>query len=153
MPAVAQRFSQSSPGKAIAVSTHIGIHDPPHPLLHAPLASLRQGRVGAASWPKAIRASVAVWLVERFQQHGHRSRDTLLLERWRPNRTLTSVVLLNPDALDGRGLRAAAASALVQVVPMLVQVFGIRLGRHPIAPGGTRLTRVLVRFPHKGCIA
>jgi hypothetical protein len=143
MPAVAQRFSQSSPGKAIAVSTHIGIHDPPHPLLHAPLASLRQGRVGAASWPKAIRASVAVWLVERFQQHGHRSRDTLLLERWRPN----------PDALDGRGLRAAAASALVQVVPMLVQVFGIRLGRHPIAPGGTRLTRVLVRFPHKGCIA
>jgi hypothetical protein len=65
--------------------------------------------VRAASWPKAVRAVVEVLLVDRFQQHGHRSLDNLILERWLPNRTLTSIVLLNPDTLDGRGLIAAAA--------------------------------------------
>jgi len=50
-----------------------------------------------------------VLLVDRFQQHGHRSLDNLILERGLPNRTLTSIVLLNPDTLDGGCLIAAAA--------------------------------------------
>jgi hypothetical protein len=37
----------------------------------------------------------------------------------------------------------------VQVAPILVQVFGILLGRHPIDPCGTRLARVLIRCPQK----
>jgi hypothetical protein len=65
--------------------------------------------VGAASWPKAVRAVIEVLLVDRFQQHGHRSLDNLVLERGLPNRTLPSIGLLNPDALDGRGLITAAA--------------------------------------------
>jgi hypothetical protein len=35
---VAERFPQSSPINTIEVSTHIGIHDPAHTLIHAPLA-------------------------------------------------------------------------------------------------------------------
>src|SRR5262245_8257300 len=98
---VAERFPQSSPAHTLEVSTHIGIHDPADPLIHAPLAYLTQCLVGAASWPKAVRAVVEVLLVDRFQQHGHRSLDHLILERGLPNRTLTSIGLLNPDALDG----------------------------------------------------
>src|SRR5467141_2467804 len=109
MHSVAERFPQSSPVNTIEISTHIGIHDPAHTLMHAPFASLMQCIVGAASWPKTIRAVGEVLLVDRFQQHGHRSLDHLILERRLPDRTLTSIVLLNPDTLDGRCLRAAAA--------------------------------------------
>ena len=35
---VAERFPQSSPVNTIEVSTHISIHDPAYPLIHAPLA-------------------------------------------------------------------------------------------------------------------
>jgi hypothetical protein len=109
MPAVAQRFSPSRPVNTLEVSTPIGIHDPPHPLMPAPLASLLQGRVGAAAWPQAIRAGVEVWLVERFQQPGHRSLAPLILARGLPQRPLTAVDRLQPDARARRGLRAAAA--------------------------------------------
>lgn len=63
--------------------------------------------------------------------------------------TLTSVVLLTPDALDGGGLRTTAAEALVPVVQLLVAVFGLRLRRHPIDACGTRLARLLGRLPPK----
>jgi hypothetical protein len=69
-----------------------------------------------------------------------------------PNRTLTSIGLLNPDALDGRGLIAAATESLVQVAQVLVKVLGILRRRHPIDPCGTRLARVLVRLPQNVCI-
>jgi len=106
---MAARYLQSSPVNTIEVSTYISIHDPTHTLMPAPLAYLMQCRVGATSWPKAIRAVVEALLVDRFQQHGHHSLDLLILARWLPNWTLTSVVLLNPDALDGRCLLSAAA--------------------------------------------
>ena len=35
---VAERFPQSSPVNTIEISTHICIHDPTNPLIHAPLA-------------------------------------------------------------------------------------------------------------------
>src|SRR5215471_222376 len=105
--------------------------------------------VGVASWPKAIRAVVEVLLVDRFQQHRHRSLDNLILERRLPTRTLTPVVLFNPDALDGGGLRAATAESLVPVVQVLVKVFGLLLRRYPIDACGTRLARLRVRLPQK----
>jgi len=78
--------------------------------------------------------------------------DNLVLERRLPDRTLTPVILFNPDPLDGRCLVAAMAESLVQVAPVLVEVFGIVLRRHPIDPCGTRLARVMVRLPQKVCI-
>jgi hypothetical protein len=106
---VAEHFPQSSPVNTVAGSTHICLHDPASPLMPAPLASLMQCLVGAASWPKAIRAVVEVWLVDRCQPHGHRSLANLLRARWLPNRTLPPVVLCTPDALAGCGLIAAPA--------------------------------------------
>jgi hypothetical protein len=76
------------------VATDICIHDPTNTLRHAPLSQFLQCIMGAASWPKAIRAVVEVLLIDRFQQHRHRSLDNLILERWLPNWTLTPVVLL-----------------------------------------------------------
>ena len=38
---------------------------------------------------------------------------------------------------------------LVQVVQVLVEVFGILLCRHPIDPRGTCLVRLAVRLPQK----
>ena len=108
--------------------------------------------MGAASWPKAIRAVEKVLRVDRCQQHRHRALDYLILERRLPNRTLPPVVLLNPDTLDGRCLLAATALPRVPVAPVLVKVFGLLLRRSPINPCGTRLVRLSVRFPQKVCI-
>ena len=149
---LAEPFPQSSPVNTVAVSTHIGIHEPAYPLLHAPLASLMQCLVGAASWPQALRAVVAVLLVDHFQQHGHRSLDHLLLARWLPHRTLTPVVLVHPDALDGCGRIAATAEALVQVTHVLVKVCGLLLRRSPLASCRTRLARWAVCLPQQVCI-
>jgi len=100
---------QMAPVQVVEKSTDIGIHDPANTLCPAPLASLMPCIMGMTSWPKALRAVVEVLLVDRFQHHGHRSLDNLLLERRLPDRTLPPVVLLNPDTRDGRCLRAATA--------------------------------------------
>jgi hypothetical protein len=103
----------------------------------------------AATRPKAIGAVQKVLLIDRFQQHRHRSLDNLILEGGCAEGALTPVLLLDPDALDGRGLVASAAQTLMQVPQVLVQVFGIRRRRHPVNPWGTRLTRVAVCLPQK----
>src|SRR6266446_6678110 len=102
-----------------------------------------------ATLPKAVRAIVEVLLVNRFQPHRHRSLDDFVLERRLPNRTRLSVLLLDPDAFHGRCLGASAVQSLVQVVQVLVKVFGILLRRHSIDPRGTGLARVAVRLPQK----
>ena len=103
----------------------------------------------AATLPKAVRAVVEVLLVDRFQQHRYRSLDNLVLERRLANRALAPVLLLDPDALHGHCLIASAAQTLMQVVQVLVEVFGILLRRHPIDPWGTGLARVAIRLPQK----
>ena len=86
---------------------------------------------------KAIGAGQEVLLGERFQQHRHRSLDDLILERGFADWALTPVVLLDPDALDGRCLGASAAQTLMQVAQILVQVFGLRLRCDPVNAWGT----------------
>ena len=54
--------------------------------------------MGAASPPKAIGAVLKVLLLDRFQQHRHRSLDNLVLERRFPNRALAPIVL---DVMPG----------------------------------------------------
>ena len=72
-----------------------------------------------------------VLLVDRFQQHRHRSLDDLVLERRLADRALSPVVLLDPDALYGRRLVASTAQTLVQVAQVLVEVLGILLAPSP----------------------
>ena len=50
-----------------------------------------------------------VLLVNRFQQHRYRSLDNLVLERRLADRASAPVLLLDPDALHGRGLVAPTA--------------------------------------------
>src|SRR6266702_7110206 len=100
--------------------------------------------MGAASWPKAIRAVVEVLLVDRFQQHRHRSLDDFVLERRLADRALAPVVLLDPDTLHGRCLIASTAETLMQVAQVLVEVFGIGLRRYPVNPWSAGLTRVAI---------
>ena len=88
-------------------------------------------------------------LVNRCQQHRYRSLDNFVLERRLPHRALLSVLLVDPDAFHGRCLVASAAQSLVQGVQVLVEVCGLLLRRHPIAPRGTGLARVAVRLPQK----
>ena len=102
-----------------------------------------------ATPPEAVRAVGEVLLVDRFQQHRHCSLDDLVLERRFPDRALLPVLLLDPDAFHGHCLVASAAQTLMQVVQVLVEVFGILLRRHPIDPRSTCLARVAVRLPQK----
>jgi hypothetical protein len=92
--------------------------------------------MGAATLPKAIRAVRKVLLIDRFQQHRHRSLDNLVLKRGLADRASASIVLLDPYTLDGRGLVHPAAQALVQVPQVLFEVFGIHLCRDPVNPRG-----------------
>jgi hypothetical protein len=75
--------------------------------------------------------------------------DHRVLERRLANRTLLPIVFFDPDALHERCLVASAAPALVQVAPVLVEVFGLCLRRYPIDPWGTCLARLTVRLPQK----
>src|SRR5215831_8089610 len=105
--------------------------------------------MGATTLSKAIRAVTEVLLVNRLQQHRHRSLDQLVLECRLADRTLPSILLFAPDALYWGCLIAPAAHALMQVAQIFVEVVGILLRRHPIAPRGTRLTRLAIRLPEK----
>src|SRR5262249_41421616 len=140
-----QYVSQSGLVSAVKVSTDIGIHDPADPLRHAPFAYLVECIMGTTALSQAVRAVAEVWLVDRFQQHHHRSLNDFLLECRLPDRSLFPIVLFEPDAFDWRRLRASAAQALVQVAQGLVEVFGILLRRHPIEPWGARLARLARR--------
>src|SRR5262249_11496256 len=102
-------FSKEASTCRIEGSPHIGLHDPAYPLRQAPLAELMPCLMRAATLPKAIRAVVEVLLVDRCQPHRHRSLDSLVLERWRTDRALALLVLLDPDALYGHCLRASTA--------------------------------------------
>src|SRR5260370_41459786 len=72
-----------------------------------------QGIMGAATLAKAIGAVTEILLIDGFQQHRYRSLDNLVLKRRLPNRTLPPSSLVEPDALDRRGLVAPAAPAVV----------------------------------------
>src|SRR5260370_22535176 len=82
-----------------------------------------QGIMGAATLAKAIGAVTEILLIDGFQQHRYRSLDNLVLKRRLPNRTLPPISLVEPDALDRRGLVAPAAQAFVVGVEVLVGVF------------------------------
>ena len=90
----------------------------------------------AATRSKAIGAVREVLLVDRFEQHHYRSLDDLILERGFADWALTPVLLLDPDALDGRGLVASVAQTLMQIAQILVKVCGIRLRCDPVNPWG-----------------
>src|SRR5262245_22891260 len=109
MDPLAQHLAQARSVDAVEGSPHIGLHDPAYPLRQAPLAELMPCLMRAATLPKAIRAVVEVLLVDRFQPHRHRSLDSLVLERWRTDRALALLVLLDSDALYGHCLRASTA--------------------------------------------
>jgi hypothetical protein len=88
-----------------------------------------------------------VLLVDRFPQHRYRSLDHRVLARRFPNRALAPIVLLSPHALSGRRLGAPTAETLVQVAPVFVEVFGLRLRRHPIDARCARRVRVAGCLP------
>ena len=105
--------------------------------------------MGAATLPKALRAVVAILLVDRLPQHRHRSVDDLVLERGLPDRPLAPVFLLAPDPLYGGCLGASMTQTLMHVPQMLVEVGGRLLGCHPIDPCGARLPRLALRLLQK----
>jgi hypothetical protein len=88
-------------------------------------------------------------LVNRFQPHRPRSLDHLVLERGLPDRALPPVVLLDPDAVYGRRLGASPTETRVPGGQILVEVFGIRLGRHSVETRRARLARVALGFPQQ----
>src|SRR5712691_3588130 len=102
-----------------------------------------------ATRSKALGAVQDVLLVDRFEQHGSRSLDALLLERGGADWTVPPVVLLDPDALDGRRLGASAAPTLMPVAQLLVKVFGIRCRCAPVNPWGTGLARMAGCLPQQ----
>jgi hypothetical protein len=105
--------------------------------------------MGAPTLPKALGAVVKILLVDRFQQHGHRSLDDLVLEGGLANWTSSPIICLDPDTLDGRCLVRSAAQSLVQVPQVLFEMFGVPLGRHSVNACGAGLTRVAIRLPEK----
>src|SRR5262249_37675982 len=103
----------------------------------------------AATRSQAIGAVPQGLLVDRFAQHRYRSLDDLILERGFADGALTPVFLLDPDALDGRGLVAAAPQTLMQIAQMLVKGCGICLRCDPVNARGTGLVRVTGCLPQK----
>ena len=85
---LAQYLAQASSVDTVEVSTDICIHDPADALPHAPLTEFVQCVMRAATLPEAVRAVGEVLLVDRFQQHRHRSLDDLVLERRLADRAL-----------------------------------------------------------------
>lgn len=105
--------------------------------------------MGTTALSQAVRAGAAILLLERFPPQHHRALNEFILA-WRlPNRSLFPLVLFAPAAFDWRRLRASASQALVQVAQVLVEVCGILLRRHPIAPWGARLARLALRLSPK----
>jgi hypothetical protein len=92
--------------------------------------------MGAVTLPKAIRAVRKVLLIDRFQQHRHRSLDNLVLKRGLADRASASIILLDPHTLDWRCLVHPAAESLVEVPQVLFEAFGIHLCRDPVKPCG-----------------
>src|SRR5712691_10944694 len=144
-----QSLAPTSPVDTVEVSTDICIHYPAAGVPHAPLPELVQCVMGTATPPDAVRAVGEVVLVDRFQQHRHCALDDRVLARRCPDRALLPVLLLAPDACPGPCLGASAAQTLMQVVEVLVEVFGILLRRHPIDPRGPCLACVAVCLPQK----
>jgi hypothetical protein len=103
----------------------------------------------AATRSKAIGAVQAVLLVDRFEPHRHRALDDRILARGLANGTLTPVFLLTLDALDGPCLGASALPTLVQVTPILVKMFGVRLRSDPVASRSTGLARAAGCLPQQ----
>src|SRR2546428_12721649 len=114
----------ASPGLAntVEVSTDICIHNPANTLVHAPLAEFVQRIMRAATLPKAIGAVVKVLLVDRFQQHRHRSLDNLVLERRLADRALAPIYFFEPDGVYRWFLVGSTAKALEQFTQLLVTV-------------------------------
>src|SRR5690348_13623927 len=109
--------------------------------------------MGAATLSDALRAVIAVLLVERFQPHRHGSLDTLSLARGLAERTRPPIFLRNPATVHGRCLRASASQTLVPVVPVVVEGFGVLRCRDPIDACGARLARVAGRLPQHILVA
>lgn len=105
--------------------------------------------MGAAPLAKALGAVTEIWRIDGFQQHRYRSLDHLGLTRRLPNRTLPPIRLVEPDALDRRGLVAPAAQALVEVVEVLVEACRVLLRSNPVDSWRARLARPVLCLPQK----
>ncbi len=108
--------------------------------------------MGAATLAQALGAVTAIVLIDGFPQHRYRSLDNRVLKRRLPNRTLPPISLVEPDALDRRGLVAPAAQALVEVVEVLVEVFRVLLRSNPVDSWRARLARPVRGLPQKGYV-
>ena len=145
----------SSPGPvdAVDIATDLCLHDPAATLRHAPLASRLPCIRGAATLATARGAVPAIWLLDGFPPHGDRSLDPLVLPRRLPKRTWPPSSLVEPDALDRRGLGAPAAPALVEGVEGRVAGCRVLLRRHPVASWRARRARPVRGLPQKVSVA
>ena len=117
--------------------------------LHALLTQLVQGLMRAVAFAKAVRAIREVLLVDRSQQHDHRSLDDFVLERWNANRALTAVLLVEIGAPDGRCTIPPAAQPLVHVGKVGLEVLRILLRGHPVDPRRPVLPGPAIRLPQQ----
>ena len=93
-----------------------------------------------ASRPKPIREALEVLLEYRFQQHGNRPLQHLVLNGRHPNAASFLTVLGYLDPLDGRSKVASAFGALQQSHQILFEFLAV------IAPTLSIHSRGTVRF-------
>jgi len=107
-----------------------------------------QGLMRRASRPKPIREALEVLLEYRFQQHGYRPLQHLILDGRHTDATsLLAIALRNVDPLDRRSEIAAALHALEQSAQVLLEMLAV------ITPALSIDSRSTVRFdPLIGCL-
>src|SRR5215471_1782897 len=102
--------------------------------------------------PEAMGKRLKGRLEDRLYDHHHRSLDNLVLEARLAYWPLLPPFLLNPDPLDRRRHIPIGAQPLMQVSEILVEVFGVLLGRHLVHPWRTVLPGAAIRFPQEGAV-
>jgi hypothetical protein len=88
--------------------------------------------VWAAAFTEAIGEGVEILLVDGLQEHRYCPLDDLVLKGWHSNRSLTSILFVEPRPHNRRRLIPSGAESLVKVSEVSFEILGILLSRDPI---------------------
>ena len=90
----------------------IDLHDPLDRFIHDLFPDALQRLVGRAPGPKAVGEVIELLLIDRLQEHRHRTLENLILCRRNADGTsFLSVSLRNVDSLDRRRVVTACLNA------------------------------------------
>jgi hypothetical protein len=135
-----------TPGQIVEKSTDLCIDDPGNVQRPTLLTQLVQRLVLTVPFSEAMGEPMQLRLEDGLQHPHHRSLDNRVLEAGVACWPLLPIVLLDPDALDGRCHLPILAQPLVQVLKVVIPVLCVLLRRHLVRPRGTAFPGLSIGF-------